>query len=61
MMKELERRKGVATVDETYSLFSHLVRWLIEQGHGTVTLSAIDSGFGAKFRTDTVVTVGRKR
>jgi len=58
-MEALKREAGDKAEMRNYQVLVELVRWLRKEGHGNVKLSAVDHILGAKFRTDTIITVKR--
>lgn len=54
----LARDVGIEAEAQSCLVLAAVVEWLISVGHGDVKLSAFQHMLGAKFRTDSVVSVG---
>jgi len=55
----LEQEVGMNAKMRTYQVFAEVVRWLRQNGHGNVTLSAVNNLLGEKIRTETIVSVAQ--
>jgi len=53
---ELEKRFGPRTKERTYQVLTEVIKWLHEEGHGNITLSAVDHLLGQKIRAETIIT-----
>ena len=57
----LAREQGDDAAASACAVLAAVIRWLREEGHGNVALSAVGHRFSQKFRTETVVTVEKRQ
>lgn len=56
-MNTLKDAAGAKSTDRAYSVFAQILKWLHAEGHGKITLSAINHKFGVKLNVETIVNI----
>jgi hypothetical protein len=56
---KLKQECGPKAQTRTCQVLAEVVKWLRENGHGNVTLSAVNHLLGEKIKTETVITAAK--